>query len=106
MDEPRDPVLPETAPTDADEAPPRRDRLAHLLTATAVGSAIVWMVVRVVDQVAQAAGADPLRHVFSDPGFSAWDLLRVIDEVSYPVFVSSAGLFLVMWLDRRWREGR
>jgi len=104
MDESHDPASPEAARPGAGEAPPRRDRLARVLTATAVASAIVWAVTSVVLEFATAAGVGD-RRFFTEHDFTEWDLLRLVEGVSYALFVASAGLFLVLWLDR-WREAR
>lgn len=106
MDESRDLASPEAALPGAGETPPRRDRLARALAAAAVASAIVWAVTSVALEFATAFGAGLDRHFISERGFSGWDLMRLVEGVSYAVFVASAGLFLVLWLDRRWREGR
>lgn len=106
MDESRDPAPPQAPLPDAAQAPPPRDRLARVLTAAAVASAIVWAVTSVALEFATAFGAGLDRHFISERGFSGWDLMRLVEGVSYAVFVASAGLFLVLWLDRRWREGR
>jgi hypothetical protein len=75
-----------------------------VLISASIAAAVVWILAAAATEIVEWGS---FRQAFITAGDQSWQpafVARAIESIAYSMFVAAVGLFVVLWLHRRYRR--